>query len=105
MNLLLLLVMTHISFPRARRHTRKFYELSYYDEDTGRYAKGWDDGTLVFFWVVVFTGLRVAFMEYVFSPLAEASGIVKRKAKIRFAEQAWVFVYNTASWSLGMVGR
>ena len=103
MNLLLLLSLTHMSFPRARAHTRKFFELSYYNPSSGRYAKGWDDAAYVSCWVVVFAGLRVAVMEYIFSPLAEAGGIVKKKEKIRFAEQAWVFVYNSASWSMGVV--
>ena len=102
-NLLLLLALTHLCFPRARSYTRKFYELSYANPVSGRYAKGWDDSALVGFSVVVFTGLRVAVMEYVLAPLAEAFGIEKRKDKVRFTEQTWVFLYNLASWSMGMV--
>ena len=103
MNLLLLLGLTHICFPRARRHTRKFFDLSYHNEATGRYALGWDDVFMVFHWIVVFTGLRVAVMEYILLPLAEYAGIGKKKERIRFAEQAWIFLYASAFWSLGMV--
>lgn len=95
--------MTHLSFPRARRHTRKFYDLSYFNTDTGRYGLGWDDLCMVFFWIVAFTGLRVAVMEYALVVIAQKAQIQKRKDCVRFAEQAWVFFYYGAFWSLGMV--
>ena len=103
-NLLLLLSLTHISFPKARRYTRKFSDLSYYNASTRKYGAGWDDAYLILFWIVVFTGVRVAAMEYLLQPLAEAGGIRKRKMKVRFAEQAWIFVYYTLTCSLGLVG-
>lgn len=103
MNLLLLLALTHLSFPRARRHTRKFFELSYYNTDSGRYALGWDDAFLVFHWIIVVTGLRVAMMEYVFVPFARKWGLNKTKERVRFAEQTWVCVYASVFWSLGLV--
>jgi acyl-CoA-dependent ceramide synthase len=103
LNLLLLLSLTHICFPRARRHTRKFYDLSYYNAESGRYALGWDDLLMVNFWLIVFTGLRVAVMDYVLMPLAQRAGINRRKEKVRFAEQAWIYLYYGAFWSLGMV--
>jgi very-long-chain ceramide synthase len=103
MNLLLLLGLAHVCFPRARRHTWKFLDLSYYNRKSGRYSIGWDDTFLVMHWIVVFTGLRVFVMEYVMSPLAEKAGIHKKKERIRFAEQAWIYVYSSLSWSLGMV--
>ena len=102
-NLLLLLSLTHLSFPRARRRTRTFFELSYYDSTTGRYTQGWDDLYFVMFWITVFIGLRVAIMDYVLMPLARASGIQKKKARVRFAEQAWLLLYSSIFWSLGMV--
>ena len=58
---------------------------------------------MVFYWIVVFTGLRVAVMDYILMPLAEAANISKKKERIRFAEQAWIFIYDGAFWSLGMV--
>ena len=102
-NLLMLLALTHLCFPRARRHTRKFFQLSYYNPSSGKYALGWDDLPLVFYWLIVFTGLRVAVMDYVLVPLAQMAGIEKKKDKVRFAEQGWSFVYYIAFWSLGMV--
>jgi hypothetical protein len=102
-NLLLLLFLTHLCYPRARHHTRKFFELSYYNESRDRYALGWDDIFLVFHWIVVFTGLRAATMDYILSPLAQWAGLNKKKEKVRFAEQAWVLIYYGVFWSLGMV--
>ena len=42
-------------------------------------------------------------MDYVLVPLAQLAGIGKKKEQIRFAEQAWIFVYSSTLWSLGMV--
>ena len=75
LNLLTLLALTHLSFPRARRHTQKFFRLSYYNLESGRYALGWDDLPLVFYWIVVFTGLRALAMDFVLTPLAQLAGI------------------------------
>ncbi|KAF2104568.1 longevity assurance proteins LAG1/LAC1, partial [Rhizodiscina lignyota] len=101
-NLLLLLILTHGLFPRARPLTRKFYELSYHDASTGKYTQGWDDLCFVVFWVVVLTGLRAALMDYILKPAARAGGIRKSRVRLRFAEQAWIGIYPTGSWSLGM---
>ncbi|KAL8824896.1 MAG: hypothetical protein Q9191_004749 [Dirinaria sp. TL-2023a] len=101
-NLLVLLALTHLCFPRARRHTRKFFQLSYYNPGSGKYTLGWDDLPLVFYWIVVFTGLRAAVMDYILEPLAFMAGIEKKKEKVRFAEQAWIFLYSSSFWSLGM---
>lgn len=103
MNLLLLLGLTHLCFPRARTTTRKFFELSYYDAASGRYTQGWDDFPFVLFGVIVFTALRAATMDYVLKPLARMGGIQKKKATVRFAEQGWLLIYCSIFWSLGMV--
>ena len=42
-------------------------------------------------------------MNYILEPLAHLANIHKKKDKVRFAEQAWVFIYDTAFWCLGMV--
>lgn len=102
-NLLVLLALTHICFPRARRHTRKFFELSYYNSESGEYTAGWDDIWMVLYWIVVFTGLRAAMMDYVLTPLARRGGISNKKDLTRFAEQAWLLVYCVVIYSLGMV--
>lgn len=95
--------MTHVCFPRARPHTRKFFTLSCYNPSSGKYTLGQDDLFMVTFWIVVLTGLRAAVMDYVLEPIAQASGIKKQKERVRFAEQAWIFIYYTVFFSLGLV--
>lgn len=102
-NLLILLSLTHLCFPRARRHARKFFELSYYNPSSGEYRAGWNDAWMVSFWVVVFTGLRAAVMEYLLIPLAKKGGAKGAREQTRFAEQAWLWIYATTFWSLGVV--
>lgn len=58
---------------------------------------------MVYYWIVVLTLVRAAILDYVLSPLAQFAGIAKRKERDRFAEQAWILIYSSASWSLGMV--
>lgn len=58
---------------------------------------------MVTFWIVTLTGLRAAVMDYVLAPIAQASGIKKQKERVRFAEQAWIFIYGTVIFSLGLV--
>ncbi|KAH6644213.1 TLC domain-containing protein [Boeremia exigua] len=101
-NLLSLLFLTHIFFPRARDRTTKFFHMSYYNPETGMYTCGIDDLPYVVFWTVVFTGLRVAVMDYILDPLARLAGMKTKKSLDRFKEQAWLIVYYTISWSLGM---
>ena len=104
-NLLTLLFLTHICFAEARTHTRKFFQLSYYNPDTGNYALGPNDAWLVVYWVVVFTALRAAIMDYVLMPLSKKAGVKKVRDQARFCEQAWLLVYYLVFWTLGMVGR
>lgn len=92
-------------FPRARRHTRKFFELSYYDSKTGEYCSGWNDAWMVLYWIVVFTGMRAAFLDYILIPFAQWGGVKTKRDCTRFAEQAWLLCYYTVFWPLGMVSR
>ncbi|KAF8862621.1 longevity assurance proteins LAG1/LAC1 [Acephala macrosclerotiorum] len=101
-NLLMLLFLTHLCFPRARRHTRKFFELSYYNPESGEYCAGWNDAWMVLYWIVVFTGLRAAVMDYLLMPMAKKGGIATAKNQTRFAEQAWLLIYVSVFWSLGI---
>lgn len=52
---------------------------------------------------MIFTGLRVAFMDYVLHPLAALWGVKNKKDKVRFVEQAWLLVYYSGFFTLGMV--
>lgn len=101
-NLLLLLAMTHMCFHRARRHTRKFFQLSYHNPSTGKYTLGQDDIFMVSYWIIVLTGLRAAVMDYVLAPIAQAAGVEKKNHQVRFTEQAWVLIYSSVFFSLGM---
>lgn len=103
-NCLLLLVFTHALFPRMRPTTSQFFSFQYHDPSTGLYKAGWDDLKLVALWVVIFTMLRAATMDYVLLPCAKYIGINKKKATIRFSEQAWMLIYYCIFWSLGLVG-
>ncbi|KAL1596403.1 Sphingosine N-acyltransferase lag1 [Paraconiothyrium brasiliense] len=101
-NLVSLLFLTHIFFPRARQYTQKFYQLSYYNPESGKYGCGTDDLAYVALWLVLFVGLRVAVMDYILAPLARRGGIRTKKGLVRFQEQAWLVCYCICSWSLGM---
>ncbi|EGZ78048.1 longevity assurance proteins LAG1/LAC1 [Neurospora tetrasperma FGSC 2509] len=101
-NLLALLFLAHGCMPRARSHTGKYFTLSYYNPTTGQYGLGKDDGFLIFFCIILFTGLRAATLEYLFAPYAKSKGISKRKDITRFSEQAWLLIYYSVFWTLGL---
>jgi acyl-CoA-dependent ceramide synthase len=104
-NLFALVLLTHICFPEARTQTSKFFKLSYYNPDTGNYGLGPNDAWMVVFWVVVFTGLRAVVMDYALLPFSKMAGVKKERDQARFCEQAWLLVYYSVFWTLGMVGR
>ncbi|POR38402.1 TRAM/LAG1/CLN8 domain-like protein [Tolypocladium paradoxum] len=101
-NLLALLLLAHSFIPKARIHTRKFVHLAYHNEETGRYGIGSDDAYFIIFCMVLFTGLRAGTMEYILAPFARLQGVTKRKVLTRFSEQAWLLVYYSVFWTLGM---
>ena len=101
-NLISMLFFIHIFFPSAGHHTRKFFRISYYNPATGDFALGWDDIFFVFYWSIVFTGLRCIVIDYALAPLAGVLGIRKKKPKVRFAEQAWIVCYYSVSWCTGI---
>ena len=88
-----------------RPRTIHYFTLSYFDEQTGLYNHGWDDFKLVTLWIIIFTALRAATMDYILIPTAKRLGIHKKKATVRFAEQAWLLIYYSVFWTLGMVFR
>jgi acyl-CoA-dependent ceramide synthase len=101
--LISILAATYALFPHLRPEVQKFYEIQYYNPQTGLYAKGPDDLYLVFFWIVLFTFLRSSVLDYVLVPLARCGGINTRKGVVRFSEQAWLVIYYGAFWGVGMV--
>jgi acyl-CoA-dependent ceramide synthase len=100
--MLALLFLAH-GMPRARDHTSKYFNISYFNPRTGHYGLGWADGHFVMFCTVLLTGLRAATMEYILAPLAKSQGISKRKDITRFSEQAWMSIYYALFWPLGLV--
>jgi very-long-chain ceramide synthase len=64
---------------------------------------GRDDSFFVCFWIVLLSGLRAGVIDYLLIPLAGWAGIEKKKAKVRFAEQAWLLCHHGTSWFCGMV--
>lgn len=103
MSVLLLLVLTHSRFEGVRPHTRKFFELSYHNPDSGEYTIGWNDAWMVLYWIVLFTGLRASAMQYILQPMAKRGGIKSQRKQDRFAEQAWLMIYAAVFWTIGMV--
>jgi len=97
-----MLFSVHFFFRGARHHTAKFFQISYYNPVTGTFALGWDDIFFVFYWIIVFTGMRCAVMDYILAPLAGWLGIRKNKVRVRFTEQAWILIYAIGFWSTGL---
>ncbi|RDL33014.1 uncharacterized protein BP5553_08453 [Venustampulla echinocandica] len=101
-NLIALLFLAHSCIPKARPYTSKFFRLPHYNPNTGKYAAGHDDFCFMTFCIVLLTGLRAGFMEYVLAPLARLLGLSKTKEVTRFSEQAWMLMYYSVFWPLGM---
>ncbi|GAM82716.1 hypothetical protein ANO11243_007000 [Dothideomycetidae sp. 11243] len=101
-NCLLLLALTYLFFPSLRSNTSRYFVLSYKDDQTGLYKAGFDDLYFVVLWIVVFTGLRAATMDYVLMPWARNMGIKKKKHTLRFAEQSWMIIYYSVTWPAGI---
>ena len=102
-NLIALLFLAHICISSAQPYTSKFFTLSHYNPNTGKYAAGHDDFYFITFCIVLFTGLRAGLMEYVLAPLAKLWGISKRKEVTRFSEQGWILIYYNVFCPLGIV--
>lgn len=92
-----------MSMSKARPYTSKFFTLSYFNPNTGKYAAGHDDLFFMTFCIVLFSGLRAGVMDYVLAPLARMWGLSKKKEVTRFAEQGWMLIYYSVFWPLGMV--
>lgn len=86
-------------------HFKKYIHLQYGFQLNGHvvYDIGTDDAYYVLNWIVTLTFLRSFCMQWVFSPFAsKVFDIHSSKAKIRFAEQSWTFVYCTCSFVFGV---
>ncbi|KAI8723829.1 TLC domain-containing protein [Fusarium sp. LHS14.1] len=101
-NLLALIFLAQTFIPKAREHTYKFFNLSYYNPKSGQYRIGFDDAYFIAFCIILFTGLRAGIMEHVLAPIGKFQGITNRKSLTRFSEQAWLMVYYTVFWPWGV---
>ncbi|KAI8254169.1 Sphingosine N-acyltransferase-like protein FUM18 [Colletotrichum sp. SAR11_239] len=91
------LLLAYIFVPAARPFTSKFFELSYYNPNTGKYGAGHNDLCFVALCVVLCIGIRASLMNHVLSPLGRHWGIKKEKDETRFAEQGWMLTYYVIS--------
>ncbi|CUM67525.1 uncharacterized protein PRCAT00005225001 [Priceomyces carsonii] len=106
-SLLLGLYLVHNFIPMVLPYTSKFIHLQYKigTDFNGNplYDIGIHDAYYVLYWVIMLTFLRSFLMQSIFGPFAmHACNIRSRKAKVRFAEQSWSFVYYTFSFIFGV---
>ncbi|EGW31685.1 uncharacterized protein SPAPADRAFT_62293 [Spathaspora passalidarum NRRL Y-27907] len=104
----IIIVLTALHFsgiPSITKYTSKFFHLQNQigvANNRPIYDIHIDDTYYVIFWVIAVTFLRSFLMQWCFSPFAKHfCSITSRKAKIRFAEQSWSFVYYTVSLICG----
>lgn len=83
LNLILLVALTYLLFPSLRDRVGAFFTLQYSTGKAGEFSIGPKDTYLVVGYVVLFTGLRAACMDYALLPLASALGIRNKKTKVR----------------------
>ncbi|EEA27924.1 hypothetical protein TMatcc_003775 [Talaromyces marneffei ATCC 18224] len=95
------LLAAHTLYPSVQSFTAPFFQMSYYHPESGKYKQGWDDVYFVISAVFAFTAVRGICLEWIFTPLGRYAGM-KRKASVRFAEQAWLVCYDLTYWSYGM---
>ena len=99
-NAMLVVLISYFLFPDLRDKTGGFFMLSYPLD--GLYGMGPQDLKLVLGFVVFFTAIRAASLDYLLKQLAIRLGITKLKTQIRFAEQSYMIFYYTLYWSWGL---
>lgn len=102
LTLMAMLLAVHNAYPSLRPYTSAFIQLSHYNPEKGTYVQGSRDIYFAIGSVVGFTAARAIIIDWIFQPIAQASGL-KRKTSLRFAEQGWLVVYYGGYWSFGMV--
>ena len=83
LNLILLVTLTYLLFPSLRERVGAFFTLQYPTSKMGEFSVGPRDVYLVAGYVVLFTGLRAACMDYLLLPLAGFLGIRSKKLRVR----------------------
>lgn len=97
-----MLLAVHHLYPSLSPYTAPFFQLSYYQPDTGLYIQGWDDIYFVASSAIAFTAIRAIAIDWVFHPFARYAGL-KKKASVRFAEQGWQWIYYGFFCTFGLV--
>ncbi|KAF8937206.1 sphingosine N-acyltransferase lag1 [Dissophora ornata] len=97
---ILTVLVTYALFPNS--FAKKFLFFQEYDPESDTFEKSWEDLYFLLFWVVTFTFLRASVMTYVLMPIARRMGATKERSILRFAEQGWICIYYSCSWTLGM---
>ncbi|KAF2721115.1 LAG1-domain-containing protein [Polychaeton citri CBS 116435] len=101
-NFMLLVAMTYVCFPPLRKVMAAFLSLSYPAAQEGQWTQGSKDMCLVASFIVLFTAVRAACLDYFLLPIAGLCGIEKKKARVRFAEQGHLLLYYLVYWSWGV---
>lgn len=83
LNLILLVTLTYLLFPSLRERMGAFFTLQYPTKTMGEFSIGPRDVYLVAAYVVLFTGLRAACMDYLLLPLAGLLDIRSKKLRVR----------------------
>jgi acyl-CoA-dependent ceramide synthase len=84
LNLLLLGALTYLLFPTLRERVGAFFTLQYPTGTPGEFSTGPRDIYIVAGYVVLFTAMRAACLDYVLLPLTGMLGIKQKKTKVRY---------------------
>ena len=103
LTILAMIFAVHNLYPSLRPYTAPFLVLPHYQPERQAYVQGWNDIYFILSSIIAFTAVRAIAIDLVFQPLARHWGLKKRKTAVRFAEQAWLVVYDFTFWSYGMV--
>ena len=100
-SLILSVAATHSLVPLVRPYTTRFYDLPY-AQGNGLYVQGSDDALFVLGWLVLLTAIRATIIECLYEFVTRLR-VMSRKASMRFAEQGFLLIYDSTSFSMGMV--
>lgn len=103
--LLCLIQIIYTFFPDSVAHKfiRLQYQMGKNEQGEPIYDIGVEDCYFVIHWIIILTFLRAYLMEKCFRAYAEKRLHIKsRKAKTRFREQSWSFVYYSSSFIFGV---
>lgn len=86
----------------ATKFTNLQYRVGTSLDGKAMYDIGFEDSYYVIHWIILVTFLRVFLMQWCFEPFASYfCNIHSIKAKVRFSEQSWSFVYYSVSFIFG----